>query len=135
MRKEGYTSNRWINPHADTVASFDTTDGIVNGSHLLGYIRASYDDLVEMFGEPNGVMCDKVWNSWDIEFEIYTKTGEVEDIVYCNLYDWKEADAEVSKRDEYDWHIGGVDKKAGKLIYDLLRKSCRPEYRFFRKGV
>ncbi len=135
MRKEGYTSNRWINPHADTVASFDTTDGIVNGSHLLGYIRASYDDLVEMFGEPNGVMCDKVWNSWDIEFEIYTKTGEVEDIVYCNLYDWKEADAEVSKRDEYDWHIGGVDKKADFLIYDLLRKSPKPEYRFFRKGA
>jgi len=133
MRKEGYTSNRWINPFADTVASFDTTDGIVNGSHLLGYIRASYDDLVEMFGEPNGASCDKVHNSWDIEFEIYNKKGEVEDTVYCNLYDWKEADAEISKRGEYDWHIGGVDKKADFLIYDLLRKSRKPEYRFFRK--
>ena len=133
MRKEGYTSNRWINPQCDTVASFDTTAGIVNGSHLLGYIRASYDDLVEMFGEPNGVMCDKVWNSWDIEFEIYNKKGEVEDTVYCNLYDWKEADAEISKRGEYDWHIGGVDKEADFLIYDLLRQSPKPEYRFFKK--
>jgi len=126
-------TQRWINPFADTVASFDTTDGIVNGSYLLGKVRASYDDLVEMFGEPNGAMCDKVWNSWDIEFEIYNKKGEVEDTVYANLYDWKEVDAEISKRGEYDWHIGGVDKRAVDLVYDLLRKSFNPEYRFFRK--
>jgi hypothetical protein len=126
-------TQRWINPQADTVASFETTDDFVNGSHLLGYIRASYDDLVELFGEPNGGDDDKVHNSWDIEFTIYTKKGEVEDTVYCNLYDWKEVDHSVSQRGEYDWHIGGVDPQADFLIYDLLRKSRKPEYRFFKK--
>ena len=128
-------TQRWINPQADKVASFATTDDFVNGSHLLGYIRASYDDLVELFGEPNGGDDDKVHNSWDTEFQIYTKTGEVEDTVYANLYDWKEVNAEFAKRGEYDWHIGGVDKRAVDLVYDLLRKSFNPEYRFFRKGA
>ena len=135
-------SQRWINPHADTVASFDTTDSIVAGSHLIGYIRISYDKLVEMFGEPNGTMCDKVWNSWDIEFEIYNKKGEVEDIIYCDIYDWKETSPEASRygchgdgKGEYDWHIGGKNKEAEYMLYDLMGKSPNPEYRFFRKGV
>ena len=128
-------TQRWINPQADTVASFDTIDDFVNGSHLLGHIRTTYDNLVEMFGEPNGGSCDKVHNSWDIEFETYTKKGEVDEIVYCNLYDWKEVDDGMSKRGEYEWHIGGINKEAVYLIYDLLRKSNKPEYRFFRKGV
>jgi hypothetical protein len=128
-------TQRWINPQCDTVASFEPVDDFVNGSYLLGKVRASYDQLVELFGEPNGCGDDKVHNSWDTEFQIYTKTGEVEDTVYANLYDWKEVNAEFAKGGEYYWHIGGVDKRAVDLVYDLLRKSFNPEYRFFRKGV
>ena len=128
-------SQRWINPQADTVASFETTDDFVNGSHLLGYIRASYDDLVELFGEPNAGPGDKTWNAWDIEFTIYDKEGEVEDTVYCNIYDWKEMHPDISRLGEYDWHIGGINKEADYLLYDLMGKSPKPEYRFFRKGA
>jgi hypothetical protein len=105
-------TQRWINPQCDTVASFEPTDDFVNGSHMLGYIRASYDHLVELFGEPNGSETDKTHNSWDIEFTIYDKKGNVEDTVYCNLYDWKEVDHTISQRGKYDWHIGGVDPRA-----------------------
>ena len=132
-------SQRWINPQADKVASFEPVDDFVNGSHLLGYVRTRYDDLVEMFGEPNCPPGDKTWNSWDIEFTIYDKVGEVEDTVYCNIYDWKEADHSVSRygdqNGEYDWHIGGINKEADYLLYDLMGRSPKPEYRFFRKGV
>ena len=131
----GTNKQRWINPLADTVASFEPTDDFVDGSHMLGYIRTSYDQLVELFGEPNGGECDKTHNSWDIEFNIYDKKGRVEDTVYCNLYDWKEVDHTISQRGKYDWHIGGVDPRADFLIYDLLGHSPRPEYRFFRKGA
>ena len=105
-------TQRWINPQADKVAS-----------------------LVEMFGEPNCPPGDKTWNSWDIEFTIYDKVGEVEDTVYCNIYDWKEMGPDASRYDEYDWHIGGINKEADYLLYDLMGKSPKPEYRFFRKGV
>ena len=132
-------SQRWINPQADKVASFEPVDDFVNGSHLLGYVRTRYDDLVEMFGEPNCPPGDKTWNSWDIEFTIYDKVGEVEDTVYCNIYDWKEMGPDASRygdqNGEYDWHIGGINKEADYLLYDLMGKSPKPEYRFFRKGV
>ena len=129
-------TQRWINPQCDTVASFDTVDYAVNGSHLLGTIKTSYDKLVEMFGEPNGGSCDKVHNSWDIEFEVYDTRGEVEDTVYANIYDWKEEDGSMSKRGEYEWHIGGVwtEHRADWMLMDLFKKSPHPEYRFFRKG-
>ena len=130
----GTNKQRWINPQADTVASFESTDDFVNGSHMLGYIRTSYDQLVELFGEPNGGDDDKVHNSWDIEFTIYTKKGEVEDTVYCNLYDWKEPGPDASRYGEYDWHIGGTNSRADFLMYDLLGKTSKPEYRFFFKG-
>jgi len=132
-------SQRWINPQADKVASFEPVDDFVNGSHLLGYVRTRYDDLVEMFGEPNCPPGDKTWNSWDIEFTIYDKVGEVEDTVYCNIYDWKEMGPDASRygdqNGEYDWHIGGINKEADYLLYDLMGRSPKPEYRFFRKGV
>ncbi len=124
----------WINPFADKVASFEPVDDFVNGSHLQGYIRTSYDLLVKLFGEPNAGPGDKTWNAWDVEFTIYDKVGEVEDTVYCNIYDWKESHPDHSRLGEYDWHIGGVNKEADYLLYDLLGKSPKPEYRFFKKG-
>jgi len=130
----GTNKNRWINPFADKVASFEPVDDFVNGSHLLGYVRTSYDQLVELFGEPNAGPGDKTWNSWDIEFTIYDNVGEVDDTVYCNIYDWKEVGPEASTFGDYDWHIGGTNKKADFLLYDLLGKSRNPEYRFFFKG-
>ncbi len=125
-------TQRWINPQCDKVASFETTNSFVNGSHLLRYIRASYEQLVELFGEPNGGSCDKTHNRWKIQFTIYTKKGKVEDTVYCDLYDWKEVDHTISQRGEYNWHVGGVDPRAESMISDLLRQSSKPEYRFFK---
>ena len=42
-----------------------------NGSSLRGYVTATYDNLVELFGEPNAYCGDKTWNAWDLCFTVH----------------------------------------------------------------
>ena len=42
-----------------------------NGSSLMGYVTATYGELVGLFGEPNCPPGDKTWNSWDISFTVF----------------------------------------------------------------
>lgn len=73
-----------------------------NGSHLQGYMKASYNDLVKVFGNPtfgpNAFELDKVTCEWILEYE---------DNKYCTIYDWK---IEETPSYEYQWHIGGFNK-------------------------
>lgn len=83
-------------------------------SSLQGYIHATYDELVEAFGEPQfgpdtGDMDDKVTCEWEIELE-----GQE-----CRIYDWKEYTG-VTPRDRYEWHIGGRDRDAERLVHDAF---------------
>ena len=92
-------------------------DYVPSGSCLKGHITASYDALVEAFGEPNILNAeegDKVWNEWGIRF------SEGDDDIYATIYDWKEHDAYVSHVGGYRWHIGGKQVEAVWLVLDAL---------------
>jgi len=83
-------------------------DARVSGTHLQGHIKANYDKLVEVFGEPvykgeDAGGFDKVWTEWAIEFE--NSDG---DYVIATIYDWKEDNCTVAMNaPSYKWHIGG----------------------------
>jgi hypothetical protein len=71
----------------------------INGTCLKGYLAATYDELVAVFGEPT---CgpddrenDKVTCEWQLLFE---------DGTYATIYDWK---TDHTPMRFYDWHIGG----------------------------
>ena len=70
-----------------------------NGTHLQGYIRAYYHELVEVFGAPEGGG-DKTTVEWALKFE---------DGTVATIYDWKEYETPMGS---YDWHIGGKSKQA-----------------------
>ena len=87
------------------------------GSSLRGHIHATYDELVEVFGEPNILNAeegDKVFNEWGVRFE------DGDDDIYTTIYDWKELDAYDSHVGNYRWHIGGRDHRGVELIYEAL---------------
>ena len=120
-------------------ASFVNDDCLnVKGTALKGTVKTDFSTLVEKFGEPTFVGgLDKSTVEWHIEFSVPIEDYGEDDIddydtVVAVIYDWKVTDTPYG---EYDWHIGGVNKEADFLIYDLLRKSPKPEYRFFRKGA
>lgn len=81
-----------------------TKGGNCNMTSLQGYIRASYDQLVAVFGEPeygpDDTGGDKVTCEWVISFE---------DGTVATIYDWKEYNTPYHM---YDWHIGGKSKEA-----------------------
>ena len=74
------------------------------GTSLQGYINASYDELIEAFGEPTGDGDGfKVDVEWVLRFD-----GET----IATIYNWKngqnhEGDAGMDVEDMTSWHVGG----------------------------
>ena len=98
---------------------------VIHGSSLMGYVTTTYDNLVELFGEPNCPPGDKTWNNWDLCFtvDLDDEMGEDWEDVYVSIYDWKESSPDHSRIGEYRWHIGGFAKgehRADWLVSDLL---------------
>lgn len=80
----------------------------INGSHLQGYVFGSYYQLVEKLGEPQLDMDgEKVRAEWTIQVIIDKKK------VVATIYDWKEFQPIANVT---DWHIGGFDEDAVRLI-------------------
>lgn len=81
-----------------------------SGTCLLGYVTATYDLLVDMFGKPEGAIDDsKQQCEWALKI----------DGVVVTIYDWKRFD--MRPEDITNWHIGGFDKKAVKKLRDVLK--------------
>jgi hypothetical protein len=78
-----------------------------NMTSLQGYMRATYNQLVSRFGEPDGGG-DKTTVEWVLKFE---------DGTVATIYDWKECSTPMY---EYDWHIGGKSKRAVTLVEQAL---------------
>jgi hypothetical protein len=71
----------------------DRTNNI-NGTSLVGYVKATYEELVEAFGEPDYDM-DKSTVHWSIQ----APNGCV-----ATVYDYKNYSIPTG---EYAWHVGG----------------------------
>jgi hypothetical protein len=82
-----------------------------NLTSLQGYVRATYQELVDKLGEPHNVIIDKSNASWTLE----SSDGTV-----ATIYDWKNS---TLPREEYDWHIGGFGRSALVLVAFFLTKS------------
>ena len=97
--------------------TYQMDDYVPNGSSLQGHITASYQALIEAFGEPNILNAeegDKVWNEWGIRF------SDGDDDIYATIYDWKEPNAYDSHVGKYRWHIGGQYLSASWYVSDVL---------------
>ena len=110
---------------------------VIHGSSLMGYVTTTYDNLVELFGEPNCPPGDKTWNNWDLCFtvDLDDEMGEDWEDVYVSIYDWKESSPDHSRIGEYRWHIGGFAKgehRADWLLSDLLLGDTL-QYTFVRR--
>jgi hypothetical protein len=79
--------------------NFKHTDNI-QGTHLQGYVNTTYADLVKLFGQPTFTDGDKTNSEWGLKFE---------DGTVATIYDYK---MPMTPVDEYEWHIGGLSKKA-----------------------
>lgn len=82
--------------------------GDVDMTSLQGYVKTTYDKLVEVFGEPHYLGGDKTTCEWSVRFI---------DGTIATIYDYKESETPLN---EYDWHIGGFNQYAVKRVKELL---------------
>lgn len=78
----------------------------IEGTHLVGYVETTFEDIVKTFGQPH------YWESGDgkttAEWGFKFHDGTI-----ATIYDWKEEETPLGK---YDWHIGGRTDYAVVLV-------------------
>jgi len=95
----------------------ESGDGVcITGTRYLGTVKADYEQLVRVFGEPlKG--SDKTTCEWNVE--IYDEEFDSEHVVA--LYDWKETDWTTCRSTpNYEWNIGGKDVMDMYALLDVL---------------
>jgi len=92
-----------------TEIQFETAPhGSLNGTCLQGYVETTYDELVNVFGNPTELQGDKVTVEWIIQFS---------DGTVASIYDWK---LQKTPMQVYKWHIGGRSQRAVDLVTDCM---------------
>ena len=92
----------------------------VGGTSLQGYIKASYEKLLQTFGAPNPNLCDNY--KTDVEWAFKFADGTV-----ATLYNWKNGHNYLGKaeglelNDIYEWNVGGFNEKAVSKLLEKLR--------------
>lgn len=92
----------------------NTKAGETSGTSLMGYLRATREELTKVFGEPTYTYeeGDKVTVEWVLVFS----NGEV-----ATIYDWKRYDLGTPELNEvYNWHIGGNTQFAVDLVHSAM---------------
>ena len=97
-----------------------------SGTSLQGKIFASYNDLVDMFGEPafEGIG-DKTTNEWTIDYQVSDDEGDRKYGTFT-LYDWHFA---RDLNDNYavtQWNVGGRgydDSSAADIAQKIFEKT------------
>lgn len=84
-----------------------------NGTSLMGYFNATYNEVVAKFGEPLEGEGYKVTVEWVVVFE---------DDTVATIYDWKSESPKDTPDEIYEWHIGGHKKKAEEYILAEMAK-------------
>ena len=91
----------------------------VGGTSLQGYIKASYEQLLQTFGAPNPKLCDNY--KTDVEWAFKFADGTI-----ATLYNWKNGknylgDEGLELNDIYEWNVGGFNEKAVSKLLEKLR--------------
>lgn len=79
----------------------------IHGTRLFTTVTATYDQLVNLFGEPLHVNNDRVNVEWRVSFN----DGEM-----LTIYDWNTDDYISNTK----WNVGGNNFTGTSRIYDIL---------------
>jgi|TARA_R110002126_G_scaffold270479_1_gene414291 hypothetical protein len=96
-----------------------SNDVNTSGTSFRGNVLTTYNDIVEVLGDPTQQNLDKVNVEWDIEF-IVKNDDDTEREVIATIYDWKMPSVPYGL---YVWHIGGNEPEAVDLVHQYLNSN------------
>lgn len=93
-----------------------------NGSSLQGHVKAKYNELIDLFGQPTDGDGYKVDAHWVIKFA---------DGTLSTIYNWKDGknyngDDGLPTKQITEWHIGGMTRRSFdnvQIAVDLYRET------------
>lgn len=88
----------------------------ISGTYLRGYIKTSYENLCDLFGQPGESDGYKTDAEWGIQFE---------DGVIATIYNWKNGRNYLGKdglpvSQITDWNVGGNSNLALSRVIELV---------------
>lgn len=97
----------------------------VGGTSLIGNLNVTYDDLVNLFGEPMAGYDYKIDAEWVLELCFYG--GESQAVT---IYNWKNGknymgDAGLDVKDITRWNVGGHSVKSHQVLSSAIREMLR----------
>lgn len=93
------------------------TENVTTGTGFQGYVVASFDHLVKLFGPPYIKTQDgKITNGWVVNVE-----G-----VICTIYDYKQ---DLNTGYPEEWHVGGKQSIAPRLIREIIMNDTMEQMR------
>jgi len=86
-------------------------ENAIYGSSLIGYVKCSYQELIDSFGEPLEIDLSTSDGKTDVEWDI-----EFQDGTYLHIYNWKNGknylgDDGLETDQITEWNVGGHSKK------------------------
>jgi len=90
------------------------------GTGGIGYLTASYQDIVQRLGEPHDRRQEGVWESRDNKIKVEWALKLDKDTVFT-IYDYK---SKLDPEQNTDWHIGGK-KNSAKIKKYLISEFGR----------
>jgi hypothetical protein len=91
-----------------------TNPSKANGTSYKGIVKASFNHMVKVFGEPNaGPSFDgKVFNEWVLK---------TDDNLVATVYDWKsDVNIRETPDEPYEWHVGGHKSQVVVDVFNAL---------------
>ena len=95
---------------------------------LQGYMNASYEELVQVFGEPT-FDTPSGDGKTDIEWLLKIHDNEFDEDHVVTIYNWKDYDGGLAARSNpnYEWHIGGCKKIVVGMLIEYFRDALANE--------
>lgn len=90
----------------------------ISGTSLSDYIKATFDELVQAFGEPFEGNYKTDWE-WEIEFD---------DGTVATIYNWKDGPNYCGSHGKKsfeitEWHIGSRTMDAATRVHDIINEQ------------
>lgn len=87
----------------------NTVPSVALGTQRQGYVQATFEQMVEIFGEPDDRDDDKTTTEWTCVFS---------DGLVFTIYDYCVSGCRDGR--EFGWHIGGHDSAVSDRVRDLV---------------
>jgi len=84
-------------------------------SSLQGYIKTTYDKLVEVLGEPTYTDADP-YEKVNCEWTVMVPQEDSSPVKF-SIYNWKDGRIPT---EEYEWHIGGYGFEAVSEAHEII---------------